>query len=257
MNTRKPVIAGNWKMYKTLAEAQAFAEAFPADAKLSKDPEVVICPPFTVLHTLAEAFKGTAVHVGGQDVYWQDEGAYTGEVSPVMLKDAGASHVIVGHSERRQYFGESDGSVNRKVQAALQWQLTPIICVGEKLEEREAGLTDNVVIVQVQRSLLNVAPELVAGVMFAYEPVWAIGTGKTCASDEANRVCGLIRETIAKMTSKEVADQVRVLYGGSVKPETIAEQMAQPEIDGALVGGASLDPASFAKIVGFRTAAAR
>jgi triosephosphate isomerase len=257
MNTRKPVIAGNWKMYKTLAETRAFAEAFPAEAKRSTDPEVILCPPFTVLNALAESLKGTAVQVGGQDVYWQDEGAYTGEVSPVMLKDAGASHVIIGHSERRQYFGETDGSVNRKVQAALQWQLTPIICVGEKLEEREAGLTDNVVIVQVQRALLNVAPELVSGVLFAYEPVWAIGTGKTCAADEANRVCGLIRETIAKMAGREAADQVRVLYGGSVKPETIAEQMAQPEIDGALVGGASLDPASFAKIVGFRTTAAR
>ncbi len=253
---RKPAIAGNWKMYKTLAETRAFAEAFPADAKNSTDPEVILCPPFTVLNALAEAFKGTAVQVGGQDTFWQDEGAYTGEVSPVMLKDAGASHVIIGHSERRQFFGETDGSVNRKVQAALQWQLVPIICVGEKLEEREAGLTDNVVIVQVQRALLNVAPELVSGVLFAYEPVWAIGTGKTCASDEANRVCGLIRETIAKMATPEAAAAVRVLYGGSVKPETIAEQMAQPEIDGALVGGASLDPSSFAKIVGYRTAAA-
>jgi triosephosphate isomerase len=257
MNKRTPVIAGNWKMYKTLAEARAFAEAFPAEAKTSTDPEVILCPPFTILHALAEAFKGTAVQVGGQDVFWQDEGAYTGEVSPVMLKDAGASHVIIGHSERRQLFGETDGSVNRKVQAALQWQLVPIICVGEKLEEREAGLTDNVVIVQVQRALLNVAPELVSGVLFAYEPVWAIGTGKTCAADEANRVCGLIRETVAKMAGQEAADQVRVLYGGSVKPETIAEQMAQSDIDGALVGGASLDPQSFAKIVGFRTAAAR
>lgn len=257
MSTRKPVIAGNWKMYKTLAETREFAQAFPAEAKHSTDPEVVICPPFTSLNALAEAFAGTAVQVGGQDMFWQDEGAYTGEVSPVMLKDAGASHVILGHSERREHFGETDGSVNRKVQAALQWQLVPIICVGEKLSDREAGLTDNVVIVQVQRALLGVAPELVGGVLFAYEPVWAIGTGKTCAADEANRVCALIRETIAKMATPEAADSVRVLYGGSVKPETIVEQMAQPHIDGALVGGASLDPASFAKIVGFRSAAAR
>ncbi len=257
MSKRKPVIAGNWKMFKTTQEARDFARGLSEELKRTTDPTVVICPPFTSLHVLREELGNTEVQLGAQNMHWMDEGAYTGEISPVMLRDAGATHVIIGHSERRQYFHETDGTVNRKVQAALQWQLTPIICVGETLEDREVQLTDNVIIVQTQRALLNIAPELVAQCMFAYEPVWAIGTGKTCASDEANRVCGIIRETVGKMAGPEVADAVRILYGGSVKPETIAEQMAQPHIDGALVGGASLDPKSFGAIVNFRSAAAR
>jgi triosephosphate isomerase len=257
MSQRTPVIAGNWKMFKTIEDARAFAASLDPAAKDSTDPEVVICPPFTALNALKEAFSGTRVQLGGQNMHWMDEGAYTGEISPVMLRDAGATHVIIGHSERREYFHETDGTVNRKVAAALQWQLTPIVCVGETLEDREVQLTDNVIIVQTQRALLNITPELVATCLFAYEPVWAIGTGKTCAPEEANRVAGVIRDTIARMMGQEVADQVRILYGGSVKPETIASQMAQPHIDGALVGGASLDPKSFAAIVNYRAAAAR
>lgn len=257
MSKRTPVIAGNWKMYKSTEEARAFARALPDAVKQSSDPTVVVCPPFTALSTLREAFAGTAVQLGGQNMHWMDEGAYTGEISPVMLKDAGASYVIIGHSERRQYFHETDGTVNRKVAAALQWQLVPIICVGETLEDREVQLTDNVIIVQTQRALLNVAPELVACCLFAYEPVWAIGTGKTCAPEEANRIAGIIRETVGKMAGAEAAEAVRILYGGSVKPNTIAVQMEQREIDGALVGGASLDPESFAAIVNFRSTATR
>jgi len=257
MSNRKPVIAGNWKMFKTTQEAREFARALPAEVKGTTDPTVVICPPFTALHVLREELGSTAIQIGAQNMHWLDEGAYTGEISPVMLKDAGASYVIIGHSERRQFFHETDGTVNRKVQAALQWQLIPIICVGETLEDREVQLTDNVIIVQTQRALLNIAPELVSQCLFAYEPVWAIGTGKTCAPDEANRVAGIIRETVGKMAGAEAADAVRILYGGSVKPDTIVEQMAQPHIDGALVGGASLDPKSFGAIVNFRSTAAR
>lgn len=252
MNARIPVIAGNWKMYKTSAETRAFFEGFGDAAKQSTDPVVVICPPFTDLCVAKEAVKGTKVQIGGQNLHWQEEGAFTGEISPAMLVDAGCTYVIIGHSERRQYFAESDGTVNRKVHAAFQNNLIPIVCVGEKLEEREAQLTDNVVKVQVQRALLNLDKELVGTLLFAYEPVWAIGTGKTCDAVEANRVCGLIRETIAGMTDAETAEKVRILYGGSVKPNTIKEQMAQQHIDGALVGGASLDPKSFEQIVCFR-----
>lgn len=249
---RIPVIAGNWKMYKNQADTKAFFDALPDSVKNSTDPVVVICPPFTDLCVAKDGMKGTTLQLGAQNVHWQDEGAFTGEISPIMLKDAGCSHVVIGHSERRQYFGETDGTVNRRTHAALQWQLVPIICVGEKLEEREAKLTDNVVIVQVQRALLNIPKEAIPGLIFAYEPVWAIGTGKTCDAAEANRVCGLIRETIAGMSDQASADQVRILYGGSVKPDTIKEQMAHPHIDGALVGGASLDPKSFSAIVNFR-----
>jgi triosephosphate isomerase len=252
MSTRVPVIAGNWKMFKTTADTRTFFEGLSASVKQTTNPVVLICPPFTDLHVAKSMMEGTQVQLGAQNMYYQNEGAFTGEISPVMLRDAGCRYVIIGHSERRQYFAETDGTVNRKVQAALQWQLIPIICVGEKLEEREAKLTDNVVIVQVQRALLNISKEDVAGLLFAYEPVWAIGTGKSCDPTEANRVCGLIRETVAMMTDAETADKVRILYGGSVKPETIKEQMAQPHIDGALVGGASLDPKSFEKLVSFR-----
>ena len=255
MTVRKPLIAGNWKMFKTNAEALAFVKGLAPEALASTDPEVVLCPPATAIATLAHALEGTQIQVGAQNMHWLDEGAYTGEISPVMLREAGATYVVLGHSERRQMFHETDGSVNKKATAALQWQLTPIICVGETLEEREAELTDNVVTVQTQRALLNLSPDLVAQCVFAYEPVWAIGTGKTCDAVEASRVCGVIRRAIARSASEDAAARVRILYGGSVKPATIASQMAQPEIDGALVGGASLDPASFSQLVGFRALA--
>ena len=255
--SRIPIIAGNWKMYKTQGEARQFCRALPAAVKDSRDPVVVVCPPYTSLHVVAEELAGTQVSVGGQNCEFHEEGAFTGEISPRMLEDSGCQYVILGHSERRQYFGETDGGVNKKAHAALAHGLVPIICVGEKAEEREVQLTDNVIIIQVQRALLNLTPEQVSGLVFAYEPVWAIGTGKTCDAREANRVCGIIRESVERHAGPGPADDVRILYGGSVKPETIAEQMAQPHIDGALVGGASLDPASFGRIVEFRGASVR
>jgi triosephosphate isomerase len=198
---------------------------------------------------LKEELEGSQIHVGAQNCDFREEGAYTGEVSAAMLAEMGCSFVIIGHSERRQYFGETDGSVNKKAHAALSHGRTPIICVGEKAEEREVQLTDNVVIIQVQRAILNLDPSQASRICFAYEPVWAIGTGKACDAREANRVCSIIRETIERHMGVGPAEDVRILYGGSVKPETIADQMVQPHIDGALVGGASLDADSFSQIV--------
>jgi triosephosphate isomerase len=254
-STRRPLIAGNWKMHKTVGEARALAKGLRD--KLGNDPgaEVVLCPPFTALAAVAEELQGSRLALGAQNMDWHEKGAFTGEVAPGMLTDVGCSHVIIGHSERRQLFGETDENVCQKSDVALAHGLTPIICVGETLEQREAALTDNVVIVQVQRALHGFDAAKVAKVVFAYEPVWAIGTGKTCESGEADRVCGLIRDTIARQAGQEVADGVRVLYGGSVKPETIAEQMSKTHIDGALVGGASLEVDSFAAIAGFQVAA--
>jgi triosephosphate isomerase len=253
MTTRRPVIAGNWKMHKTIGEARALASALAEQLGGRGDagPEVVLCPPFTALAAVKEVLAGTGLALGAQTMDWHEKGAFTGEIAPGMLVDLGVTHVVLGHSERRQLFGETDEGVCRKVEAALQHGLVPIVCVGETLEEREGGLTDNVVIVQVQRALHGRTPTQVAGVVFAYEPVWAIGTGKTCDAAEANRVCGVIRDTVGRMTDAETAAAVRIQYGGSVKPDTIAEQMAQPHIDGALVGGASLEAASFAAIVKF------
>ncbi|MEB3195605.1 MAG: triose-phosphate isomerase [Candidatus Sericytochromatia bacterium] len=246
---RRPVIAGNWKMHKTMAEARDLSRALLAQlgpAELAA--EVVLCPPFTALAAVSESIRGTALRLGAQNMHWQTHGAFTGEIAPAMLVELGVSHVILGHSERRQYFAETDDTVARKVESALAHQLIPIVCVGETLTEREGGLTDNVVIVQVQRALQGRTAEEVAGLVFAYEPVWAIGTGKTCEAGEANRVCGIIRDTVGRLFTPAAAAAVRVQYGGSVKAETIAEQMAQPHIDGALVGGASLEASSFAAI---------
>jgi triosephosphate isomerase len=246
---RKPVIAGNWKMHKTAAEGRALAgELLERLGTAPLDAEVILCPPFTALEAVGNAIRGSALKLGAQNMHWQTHGAYTGEIAPAMLLELGVSHVILGHSERRQYFGERDESIARKVEAALNAGLTPIICVGETLEEREGGLTDNVVIVQVQRCLHGRTPAEVAKVIFAYEPVWAIGTGKTCEAAEANRVCGVIRDTLGRMTDTETAQAVPIQYGGSVKADTISEQMTYGDIDGALVGGASLDAASFAAI---------
>lgn len=250
---RRPLMAGNWKMHKTLAEARALAQGL-RDAVDGAGCDVVLCPPFTALATVGEVLKGSSLQLGGQTMSWHDKGAFTGEISPPMLLDVGATHVILGHSERRQLFGETDHMVRQKVEAALTHGLTPIICVGETLEEREGQLTDNVVIVQAMRALHGLASAQIARVVFAYEPVWAIGTGKTCDADEANRVCGLIRDTVARQAGDEAAHGVRVLYGGSVKPETIADQMTRPHVDGALVGGASLEIDSFARIVKFQEA---
>ena len=258
MSNRRPVIAGNWKMHKTTGEARALAQALVDQLGTAGDagPEVVLCPPFTALATVGEVLRGSSLRLGAQTMDWHDHGAFTGEISPGMLVDLGVTHVILGHSERRQLFGETDEGVARKLEAALAHGLVPIVCVGETLAEREGGLTDNVVIVQVQRALSGRTPEQVARVVFAYEPVWAIGTGKTCDAAEADRVCGVVRDTVGRMTDEATASAVRVQYGGSVKPDTIAEQMARPHIDGALVGGASLGAASFTAIARFDRVAA-
>jgi triosephosphate isomerase len=249
--TRQPVIAGNWKMHKNLDESLSFAEGLVSKLGDSVTPEVVICPTFTALSVVSAAIAGSPVKLGAQNMNWHAKGAFTGEIAPAMLTDVGCTYVILGHSERRALFGETDEMVNRKVASALENGLVPIICVGETLEEREAGLTDTVVIGQTQRALEGLDTSKFAGLVFAYEPVWAIGTGKTCDSPEANRVCGQIRQTVAKLAGEAAGDAVRVLYGGSVKPDTITEQMGQSDIDGALVGGASLEVDSFAAIVNF------
>jgi len=246
---RKKLIAANWKMYKTPAEAQAFVGAFlPLVAGHTRD-EITLCAPFVCLPALVEAVRGTALGVGAQDMFWEKEGAYTGEVSAGMLTAAGCTHVILGHSERRQHFGETDEIVNRKLEVALEAGLTPIACVGEVIEEREAGLTEDVLRRQCARAFRGISARKAAKLVVAYEPVWAIGTGKTATPQLAADAHGVIRQEAAECFGKEFAAGLRILYGGSVKPENATALMSEEEIDGALVGGASLDPKSFAAIV--------
>ncbi|MDN5347515.1 MAG: triosephosphate isomerase [Clostridia bacterium] len=248
---RRPVIAGNWKMYKTAAEAADFIrELKPLVA--GAEAEVVVCPPFTALAAAAEAARGSNIVIGGQDVFWENEGAYTGEISPLMLKDLGCSYCIVGHSERRQYFAETDAKVNRKVKALLEHGLRPIVCVGETLAEREAGQTLTVCQRQVEEGVKGLTTAQAVGLVLAYEPVWAIGTGHTATPADAQEVISFIRGVLGSIYGPEAAEQVRILYGGSVKPENIAALMAEPDIDGALVGGASLKAQSFAAIINYR-----
>ncbi|MDI6907078.1 MAG: triose-phosphate isomerase [Thermoanaerobacterales bacterium] len=248
---RRPLIAGNWKMYKTPAEAAAFAAAFrEAAAGFAGTAEVALCPAFPALVDVSRALAGSGIALGAQNMFWAPEGAYTGEVSAAMLRDAGCRYVILGHSERRQYFGETDEGVNRKAAVALENGLIPIVCVGETLEQREAGVTENVVTGQVRGCLAEFGGVKIAGLVIAYEPVWAIGTGRTASEKDAQEVIGLIRRTVEELSGAQAAAAVRILYGGSVKPENTAGLMRQPDIDGALVGGASLDPAVFARIVG-------
>jgi triosephosphate isomerase len=259
---RTPVIAANWKLNKTIQEAFDFIREFKPLVQNSSNVEIIICPVFTTLAAAGEAVKGSNIAVGAQDIFWKDNGAYTGEVSAPLLKDAGARYVIIGHSERRgrfgvpeadlegdagKVFGDTDASVNAKIKAALAHGLIPIICVGETLDERETNRTDSVIEAQVQAALNDISD--VQKTIFAYEPVWAIGTGKTCDSKEAGRVCGFIRNVIKNVTSQDIADAVRIQYGGSVKAENAAELLAHPDIDGALVGGASLKADTFAPIV--------
>lgn len=245
---RKPVIAGNWKMHKTSAEARAFFRALKA-AKETKGVETVICAPFTALPALVEAAKDSGIGIGAQNMHWEEKGAFTGEISPVMLKDLGVQYVILGHSERRSYFAETDETVNKKVHAAFAHELIPIICVGETLEEREAGQTKQVVGQQVEKALAGLASEQVKRVIIAYEPVWAIGSGKASTADDAQEVIGFIRKMVANQYDQQVANEVRIQYGGSVKPDNIGAFLDQPDIDGALVGGASLEPESFDRLV--------
>lgn len=248
---RKPVMAANWKMHKTAAETRAFFEAFKPLVAGSAHCEVVVCPPFTALATAVEAATGSAIGVGGQDLYWEAKGAFTGEVAPGMLTDIGCRYVIIGHSERRQFFGETDETVSRKVIAALDAGLTPIVCVGESLQERESGATEGVLTRQFREGLGALTAGQFSPIIIAYEPVWAIGTGKTATPEMAAETHRLVRGLAASVFGKEAAQALRILYGGSVKPGNVQGLMAQPDIDGALVGGASLEAESFAAIVNF------
>ncbi len=249
---RKPVIAGNWKMHKTAGEGVKLVQELNALTKAVSDVEIVVCPPFTALAAVAAAVAGTNIGLGAQNMHWEEKGAFTGEIAPGMLKDTGCTHVIIGHSERRQYFAETDATVNKKTKAALTAGLVPIVCVGETLAEREANATEQVVGVQVQGGLDGLTAAQVAGLIIAYEPVWAIGTGRTASAEDANAVCAFIRRTIAGMFGEAAADRVRIQYGGSVKPDNVTELMAKPDIDGALVGGASLEAPTFSKLVLFK-----
>jgi len=245
---RRPLIVGNWKMHKTVTEAVELVRDLLPQVKEAA-AEVVVCPPFTALQAVSQVLAGSEVRLGAQDVHWERAGAYTGEISAPMLIDAGCTYVIIGHSERRQLLGETDVMVNKKVAAALAEGLTPIICVGETLEQRQAGVTNELIVRQVRAALNDLTVDQAAKVVIAYEPLWAIGTGKTALPDDANAVCALIRREIGELYGAKVAEQVRILYGGSVKPDNIAGFMAMSDIDGALVGGASLNAADFSKIV--------
>jgi triosephosphate isomerase len=246
---RKKVIAANWKMYKTPDQARDFFHDFLPLIQGHDRDEIVVCPTFLAIDAALNAAKGSTIAIGAQDLHWEKEGAFTGEICASMLKAVGATHVIIGHSERRQYFGETDDTVNMKLKAALETGLIPIVCVGEVLEEREAGLTDDVLRRQCLRAFNKVSAKKAAHLIVAYEPVWAIGTGKTATPELASDAHAIIRGEAADSFGQEFADSLRILYGGSVKPENAHALMSEEEIDGALVGGASLDPKSFAAIV--------
>ena len=246
---RKPLIAANWKMYKTPTESTAFLTSFFPLVKQNTTADIVLCPAMTSLPALVDAAKSKSVYIGAQNMHWKNEGAFTGETSPVMLNAIGATHVLIGHSERRQYFAETDTTVNLKLKAALAHSLTPIVCVGEKLEEREADLTRNVLELQVSIALEGIDPATAGPIVFAYEPVWAIGTGRTATPELAEDAHKVIRARIAESLTPALAASTRILYGGSVKPDNARSLCNLGDIDGALVGGASLDPHSFAEIV--------
>ena len=247
---RKPIIAGNWKMNKTIAATKALIEELKplvANAKC----DVVVCTPYTSLAAAVEAARGTNIKVGSENVHWAESGAFTGEISASMLVELGVEYAIIGHSERRQYFGETDETVNMRVKAALSKGLIPILCVGELLSEREAGITAEVVRKQTKIALKDISTEELKNIVIAYEPVWAIGTGKTATADDANNTIKVIRDCIQELYNKEAADAIRIQYGGSMNPKNSSELMAMPEIDGGLIGGASLKAADFDKVVNY------
>lgn len=248
---RKPILAGNWKLHKNRADAAALARALVEQVGSVTEADVVVCPVYTSLDAVLEAVKGSNIKVGAQNCHFEEQGAYTGEISPGMLKEVGVSYVIIGHSERRQYFNETDESINKKAKALYAQGLTPIICVGETLEEREGNQMETVITNQIKACLADLPAENVAKSVIAYEPVWAIGTGKTATKEQAQEVHALIRRLLTEIFDETTAQSVRIQYGGSVKPGNIAELMAQPDIDGALVGGAALEADSFAGIVKF------
>ncbi|NLP09117.1 triose-phosphate isomerase [bacterium] len=246
---RKRIVAGNWKMHKTVPQATELAAAIAAAAPKDGAGEIVVCPPFVNLTAVAGAIKGSSVLLGAQNMHWEEKGAFTGEISAEMLKSAGCRYVILGHSERRQYFGETDVTVNKKIKRALAVGLIPIVCVGETIDQRNAGTTESVVGGQVTGCLADLSAEQAQTLVIAYEPVWAIGTGVTATSEQAQEVHHFIRTLLTKLYSESVAQSVRIQYGGSMKPDNAAQLLAQPDIDGGLIGGASLDAKSFLQIV--------
>ncbi len=246
---RKVIIAGNWKMNKTASEAQALVEELKAKVQDISSVEIVVCPPFTSIDAAVKAAAGSNVKVGAQNIHWADNGAFTGEISAQMLKEAGVEYVIIGHSERRQYFGETDETVNKRLKAALAAGLKPIVCIGELLNEREGGLTEKVLFTQLEGGLCGITAEQMPGIVIAYEPVWAIGTGKTATPEMAEQTHCYIREQLGDMFGREAADKVRIQYGGSMKADNAASLVAQKNIDGGLIGGASLKADSFADLI--------
>ncbi|MEW6008933.1 MAG: triose-phosphate isomerase [Candidatus Omnitrophota bacterium] len=249
MKTRRPIIAGNWKMYKTNREAIELANGLRRALSDIEEVEVVLCPPFTALSDVAEVLLDSNIKLGAQNMHWDEEGAYTGEISAPMLKSLGAEFVILGHSERRQYFRETDETVNKKIKTALKFGLTPIVCIGETLDERERGETFSIVEKQFSGLLKDISASSLEKLVFAYEPVWAIGTGKTATSAQAEEVHAFLRKLLEKWYNKEISQSIRILYGGSVKPDNSRELISQEDIDGALVGGASLNLKDFSEII--------
>lgn len=249
---RTPLLAGNWKMYKTTGEARELVEGLLRDLGDVGDREVLVCPPFTALQAVGALVQGTPIKLGAQDMHTETQGAFTGAISPVMLRDLGCTYVIIGHSERRAIFGEGDALINKKVRAALAHDLTPILCVGETKPQRDAGQAEAVVVGQLRGGLADLSAEQIGRLVVAYEPVWAIGTGDTATPADAQAMHATIRRTLAELAGADVAATVRIQYGGSVKPDNVDELMAQTDIDGALVGGAALKADSFLRIIHFR-----
>ncbi len=251
MANRRPLIAGNWKMFKTCSEAVEAAGQLVKLVAMTSDIDVMIAPQFTALAPVSDVVRGSRVSLGAQNLFWETEGAYTGEISPVMLLSVGCKYVIIGHSERRQYFDETDETVNKKIKSAIKNDLVPVLCVGESEKERESKETFSVLDKQVKKGIEGFSSDDLKTLVIAYEPVWAIGTGKTATTDQAQEAHQFLRSVLEKSFGNMLAKSIRILYGGSVKPNNIAELMAMPDIDGALVGGASLDPETFSKIVLF------
>jgi len=247
--SRKPIVAGNWKMNKTVADAIDLATAIKRDLAGCKDVDIVLCPPFTALKAVSDVITGTHIDLGAQNMHWEKSGAFTGEISAEMLREVYCHYVILGHSERRSYFGETDAVVNRKTKAALESNLTPIVCVGETLQEREGGKTNDVIGTQIRGSLAGLSPRQMVDSVIAYEPVWAIGTGKTASPEQAQDVHAFIRSVLSDMADQAVAQSVRIQYGGSVKASNARELFNLPDIDGGLIGGAALEARSFIDIV--------
>lgn len=248
---RRPLLAGNWKMHTTVIEACHLAAEIGKCSAGLDDRDVLLAPPFTVLSEVAHVLRESEILIASQNVCWEEQGAFTGEISPIMVTSAGGSAAIIGHSERRQIFHEDDEMINRRLQGALTFGLSPILCIGETLDEREEGHTFTLLEEQMRKGLAGVEPAQMAKVVIAYEPVWAIGTGQTASKEQAQEVHAFVRKLLAEMYEKGIADSIRILYGGSVKPDNIDELMAQPDIDGALVGGAALNAESFCRIINF------